>query len=197
MRLLTPAFAGKDHDPGYIAAYPPGVRENGGQYTHAACWYLAALAKTGNAERARELMRALLPLNHARTTEDADTYRVEPYVIAADVYGEEPYTGRGGWTWYTGAASWLLCAVRMLLGYERRGDMVRLNALTGMWERPEVTLNYGGSRYTLISDKNVTGVTIDGKDVDGDFVQLKDDGESHLCLFPQRTGEKNDILHCI
>ena len=197
LRLLTPAFCGKEFDPGYIGAYPPGVRENGGQYTHAACWYLAALAKTGNAERARELIQALVPLNHARTTEDADTYRVEPYVIAADVYGEEPYTGRGGWTWYTGAAGWLLCAVRMLIGYERRGDMVRLNALTGMWERPEVTLNFGDSRYTLISDKNVTGVTMDGFEVDGDFVRLKDDGETHVCLFPQRTGEREDIFHCI
>ena len=122
---------------------------------------------------------------------------MEPYVIAADVYGEEPHTGRGGWTWYTGAAGWLLCAVRMLMGYERRGDMVRLNALTGMWERPEVTLNFGSSRYTLISDKNVTGVTMDGFDVDGDFVRLKDDGETHVCLFPQRTGEREDIFHCI
>ncbi len=186
LRLLAPAFAGKETDPGYIAAYPQGVRENGGQYTHAACWYLLALAKEGNTERAKQLLKALLPPEHSRTTAAADVYRTEPYVIAADVYGEAPYAGRGGWTWYTGAAGWLICAIRYLIGYERKGDRVRLNALRGMWERPMVVLKYGSAEYTLISDATAEAVTVDGTAVEGNYVYLADDGHSHECIFPMR-----------
>ena len=132
-KLLTPPFDGGEIDPGYIRAYPPGVRENGGQYTHGACWLLLAYIRTGQGRRAHRLLRLLNPVNHARTRREADVYRVEPYVIAADVYGEPPHAGRGGWTWYTGAASWYALCMLALLGYERHGDEVRLNALLGDW----------------------------------------------------------------
>ena len=104
--LLAPPFGGTDADPGYIKAYPPGVRENGGQYTHAAIWVLWALAELGEGDLAVRLFQRLLPIRHALTPDAAALYRVEPYVLAADVYGVPPHTGRGGWTWYTGAAGW-------------------------------------------------------------------------------------------
>ena len=188
MKLLTPAFEGRETDPGYIAAYPPGVRENGGQYTHAACWYLIALAKTGDAARAKRLLNALMPYSHAADNASADRYRTEPYVMAADIYGEPPFEGRGGWTWYTGAAGWLLCAVRYLLGYERRGNMVRLNALEGIWERPRAEVRYGSSVYTLISDSKVQKLIMDGAESEDDFVVLVDDCADHECIFPARRG---------
>ena len=187
MKLLTPPFSGEGYDPGYIGAYPPGVRENGGQYTHAACWMLIALAKNGDADRAGRLLEALMPLNHAATTEEADKYRVEPYVVAADIYGEEPYAGRGGWTWYTGAAGWLMCGVRYLLGYERRGDKVRLNALRGMWTRPRVCVRFGSSEYTLISDDAAGYVMLDGRAAEGEWIRMEDDGKKHECVFPSRN----------
>jgi len=186
LKLLTPPFTGTILDPGYIAAYPPGVRENGGQYTHAACWYLIALAKRGDAARVKELLGALLPANHALTTEDADIYRTEPYVMAADIYGEDPFTGRGGWTWYTGAAGWYLCAVRYILGYERRENRVRLNSLEGVWERPQVTIRYRNTRYTLICDAAVTETMQDGVCTEEDYIEMSDDGREHVCLFPVR-----------
>jgi len=128
-----------------------------------------------------------MPLNHAATTEEADKYRVEPYVVAADIYGEEPYAGRGGWTWYTGAAGWLMCGVRYLLGYERRGDKVRLNALRGMWTRPRVCVRFGSSEYTLISDDAAGYVMLDGRAAEGEWIRMEDDGKKHECVFPSRN----------
>ncbi len=186
IKLLTPPFTGTQRDPGYIASYPPGVRENGGQYTHAACWYLLALAERGDAEGARDALEALLPANHARDKASADLYRVEPYVLAADVYGEAPFVGRGGWTWYTGSASWLLCAVRALAGFERMDDRVRLNALSGLWDEVQVNLSFGETAYTLVSDAHATAVTLDGAPVEGNWVVMKNDGGAHTCIFPQR-----------
>ena len=181
IKLLTPPFTkDAEADPGYIAAYPPGVRENGGQYTHAACWYLLALSMLGDAPRAKEALAMLMP------TGRGENYRAEPYVLAADVYGEPPYAGRAGWTWYTGSAGWFLTALRHLAGFEKQGDKVRLNALSGMWENPSVTLKHGSAEYTLISDKNTHAVTLDGIPVDGDWITLADDGRNHTVIFPQR-----------
>jgi cyclic beta-1,2-glucan synthetase len=111
IRLLTPAFDRTPHDPGYIKGYIPGVRENGGQYTHAALWVIRALAELGRRDRAGVLLDLLNPVLHARTPQQVDVYQVEPYVVAADVYGEPPHVGRGGWTWYTGSAGWMLRVV--------------------------------------------------------------------------------------
>src|SRR5258706_8112075 len=104
--LLAPPFTNSKHDPGYIQGYLPGVRENGAQYTHAALWSVLATALQGDADRAFELFQMLNPLTHARTPAEVDAYRVEPYVVAADVYTAPGHLGRGGWTWYTGSASW-------------------------------------------------------------------------------------------
>ena len=188
IRLLRPAFDGAGVDPGYIAAYPPGIRENGAQYTHAACWVLCALAAQGDEARAHRALEMLLPLNHARTREAAERYRVEPYAMAADVYTAPEHAGRGGWTWYTGSAAWMLMAILRLLGYERRNRRVRMNALLGDWPEAAVELQYGQSRYRLVSRRGVENVELDGELVEGDFIELADDGRAHIALFPPRVG---------
>jgi N,N'-diacetylchitobiose phosphorylase len=117
VRLLTPAFVDTPHDPGYIKGYVAGVRENGGQYTHAACWVAMALAGLGRTERAARVLEMLSPVSQAATPERVARYRLEPYVVAADVYGEPPHVGRGGWSWYTGSAGWLYrAALESVLG---------------------------------------------------------------------------------
>ena len=121
IRLLTPAFDRTPHDPGYIKGYLPGVRENGGQYTHGALWAVKAFAEIGDAERAVRLLEMVSPVNHARTPHDVTIYQVEPYVIAADVYSVPPHVGRGGWTWYTGSAGWMYrVTLESVLGVELR-----------------------------------------------------------------------------
>ena len=128
----------------------------------------------------------LLPYNHADGPEKALAYRVEPYVMAGDVYDRPDMRGRGGWTWYTGSAGWMYSAILALLGYERRGDAVRLNALLGDWPRAGLTVPFGGSRYRLVCDKKAARVTLDGEEIKGDFIGMVDDGRSHEAVFPER-----------
>jgi cyclic beta-1,2-glucan synthetase len=117
IRLLTPAFDKTPHDPGYIKGYLPGVRENGGQYTHGALWAVQALAQAGRRDRAARLLEMLSPVARARSPREVAAYQVEPYVVAADVYGVAPHVGRGGWTWYTGSAGWMFrVALESVLG---------------------------------------------------------------------------------
>ncbi len=188
IRLLAPPFTGKDSDPGYIAAYPPGVRENGGQYTHAACWLVAAYARLGDSKRAWEAFRALLPSVRAQTHEAAVRYRGEPYAAAADICSVAPKTGTAGWTWYTGAAGW---AVRVmteeLLGLKIRGSRVKMSALleNGM-EQAEITLRIGASEYRLISSASAEAATLDGQPLKDEYIELTDDGKPHTALFPSR-----------
>ena len=184
VKLLTPPFEGTDIDPGYIAAYPSGVRENGAQYTHGACWLLLALIRMGQAERAHEVLRMLLPPCHSDSREAADQYRVEPYVMAADVYSVPPNEGRGGWTWYTGAAAWMYNCILELVGYERRGKRVRLNALLGDWPEVKVTVKFASSVYHLICRREFDHITLDGMPVSGDFIEMQDDGKPHTATFP-------------
>ncbi|MEG2858809.1 MAG: glucoamylase family protein, partial [Clostridia bacterium] len=193
IKLLTPAFDGIDQMPGYIAAYPKGVRENGGQYTHGACWGVMGWAALGQGERAWQALHMLMPFTHAATREGAQKYRVEPYVVAADVYGEPPFVGRGGWTWYTGAASWLVRATTSgLMGYERVGTRARLRAqLPEAWSEAQLCVAVGKSRYTLIARRDATGATLDGRALDGEWVNLIDDASAHEAVFPLRTAR-----HC-
>jgi len=189
IRLLTPPFDGEGFDPGYIAAYPPGVRENGAQYTHAACWLMLAFIEKGDAERTHRAMEMLLPLNHARSRAEADVYRVEPYVMAADIYSERGLAGRGGWTWYTGSAAWMLAAALRLLGYERAGNRVRLNALLGDWPEVRITVRFGLSSYRLVCRRDADTVQLDGIPAADDFIEMTDDGREHTALFPPRDAE--------
>ncbi|MBR7187927.1 MAG: hypothetical protein IKD53_05175, partial [Clostridia bacterium] len=187
IRLLDPPFDGTGGlDPGYLRGYPPSVRENGAQYTHGACWLLLALIRAGDAGRAHRALRMLLPLCRADTPEKALRYRVEPYVTAADICALPGKEGRGGWTWYTGSAAWLYVCILELLGYERRGDRVRLRALLGEWPEVRMTLRFGGSTYRLTCDRRARRVEMDGRAVEEAFIRLVDDGGVHEATFPAR-----------
>ncbi len=189
IRLLTPPFEGETPDPGYIRGYPPGVRENGGQYTHAACWLVIALSEMGWADRAWEAFRMLLPCFHSDTESKALLYRAEPYVIAGDVYSEPPHTGRGGWTWYTGAAGWMLHAAYFhLMGFRRQDDRITLRALLpDGWDRVSMTIREGASVYTLETRRDCGSPLIDGLPMPADGLRLIDDGRTHYAVFPPRN----------
>ena len=123
VQLLDPPFDKSDLNPGYIKGYVPGVRENGGQYTHAAIWAAMAFSKLGDSKKAWDILTMINPINHAKTPEEVARYKVEPYVIAADVYALSPHIGRGGWTWYTGSAGWMYrLIVESLLGLRLETD---------------------------------------------------------------------------
>ena len=185
LRLLTPPFKG--NEPGYIGAYPPGIRENGGQYTHAACWAVIALAHLGLSEEAWSIFRMLMPYSHSDTPEKAALYRVEPYVMAGDIAGEAPHTGRGGWTWYTGAASWMLeAAYRALLGLSIRRNTATLSPLLPRdWDEACVMIHTGGSRYTLVASRLCGHPELDGQPASA--IPLLDDGREHTARFPLRA----------
>ncbi len=167
--LLDPPFDDSDQEPGYIKGYVPGVRENGGQYTHAAIWTVMAFARSGDAARAWELFRLINPINHSSTPDLVSTYRVEPYVVAADVYGAEPHVGRGGWTWYTGSASWMYrLIIESLLGLDRKIDMLHLApCLPSDWPSLQIHYRYYETVYHLNmtrtgSSNSITRILIDG-----------------------------------
>ena len=157
--LFDPPFDKTAHDPGYIKGYPPGVRENGGQYTHAATWTVMAFAALGDGDKAGEIFSMLNPINHARTRADVFRYKVEPYVVCADIYSVAPHVGRGGWTWYTGSAGWLQRAgVESLLGLRFRGATLCIDpCIPKAWPRFEATLKYRTSRYAIFVE-NPNGV---------------------------------------
>jgi cyclic beta-1,2-glucan synthetase len=189
IKLFTPAFDHTSHDPGYVKAYPPGLRENGGQYTHAAVWTVIAYAMMGNGDRAAELFSLLNPINHASTRAGIYRYKVEPYVICADVYSAPDHVGRGGWTWYTGSAGWMYRAgVESILGINLRGQTLTIDpCIPRAWGGFELTFKHGSSRYR-IEIKNRRGVhkgliraTLDGQDMQGDVCEIKlaDDGRYH------------------
>lgn len=184
--LLAPPFDGAGFDPGYIAAYPPGVRENGAQYTHGACWMLMALARMGDEARAHRVLSMLIPVNHAQNQQDADRYRVEPYVMAADIYTDAAHAGRGGWTWYTGSAAWMLMAIMELLGFERCGSRVRMKSLLGDWPEAAILLRFGSSRYHLICRAGADSIELDGRSIPGEWIEMIDDGRDHSAIFPPR-----------
>ena len=160
VKLFTPPFDHGVHDPGYVKAYPPGLRENGGQYTHAAMWTTLAFALMGDGDRAGELFSLLNPINHASTRTGIHRYKVEPYVVCADVYSAESHVGRGGWTWYTGSAGWMYrTAVEGILGLHVRGDALVIDpCIPRAWNGFEITYKYGSSRYQIAVD-NPHGVT--------------------------------------
>jgi cyclic beta-1,2-glucan synthetase len=177
IRLFTPPFEHSDKDPGYIKSYPPGVRENGGQYTHAAIWVAYALANMGRADEAYHAFSLLNPINHSLTPHDADQYRVEPYVVAADIYGAEDRTGRGGWTWYTGSAGWLYrTAVEAILGIKRQGDSLLINpALPSKWPGFRVVLKIGNARFDIEVERRINGgyeIVANGSAVDNAVIKL-------------------------
>lgn len=162
IKLFTPPFNKTDKDPGYIKSYPPGVRENGGQYTHAATWVVAAFAEMGLGDEAYRCFSMLNPVEHALDAEAAERYRVEPYVVAADVYSEGEKGGRGGWTWYTGSAGWMYrVAVEYILGLRRQGNRVVLKpAIPGHWDGFTATLAIDGTNYRIEVRRDRTAKTV-------------------------------------
>src|SRR5260370_22440992 len=151
IKLLDPPFDHSALHPGYIKGYVPGVRENGGQYTHAAIWTVIAFALLGDNERAWELAALLNPIQHGATAADIATYKVEPYVIAADVYAVAPHTGRGGWTWYTGSAGWMYrLLTETLLGLNLEGNRLRLiPRLPKRWTSYKIHYRYRRTPYHI------------------------------------------------
>src|SRR5690606_34113871 len=149
--LFSPPFDKTPLDPGYIRGYPPGLRENGGQYNHAAMWTILAFAKLGAGDKARDLFALINPINRARTTGEVDRYKVEPYVVAADVYSVSPHAGRGGWTWYTGAAGWMYRAgMEGILGIRREGAFLIVEpCIPAAWPGFEATVKRGSTHYDI------------------------------------------------
>ncbi len=185
--LFTPPFDKGNLHPGYIKGYVPGIRENGGQYTHAAVWVLQATALLGQGSRAGELLDMLNPIRRSATPDGVACYRVEPYVVAADIYGDVPHTGRGGWTWYTGSAAWLYRAVlETLLGFRLEGSSFRLMpCIPALWNAFEITYRYHSTTYHIYVDnpRNVESgcseVFLDEVLVPEMVIPLADDGRLH------------------
>jgi cyclic beta-1,2-glucan synthetase len=167
VRLFDPPFHDTDKEPGYIKSYPPGVRENGGQYTHAATWLVIALARLGRADEAYRLLSMINPASRVRDREVADRYRVEPYAVAADIYAGDK-AGRGGWTWYTGSSGWLYRAcVEAVLGISRRGDRLHVSpVLPTSWDGYRATVRLNGTSYRVTVQRGMKPVVeVDGQPV--------------------------------
>ncbi len=190
VQLLDPPFDTSDLEPGYIRGYVPGVRENGGQYTHAAIWAAMAFAALGDGARAWELTAMINPINHALTPDGVATYKVEPYVVAADVYAVAPHTGRGGWTWYTGSAGWMYrLVVESLLGLRLEAESLRFepcfppawNAFTVRYRYRETFYDIDVRRTDMPSSElpGAATVTLDGAAQEGNRIRLADDGLEH------------------
>lgn len=198
--LFTPPFDKSKLDPGYIKGYVPGVRENGGQYTHAAIWTLIAYATLGDGERAGELFSLLNPINHASTRAGLHKYKVEPYVAVGDVYAVPPHTGRGGWTWYTGSASWMYRAgLESILGFKLRGERLHIDPCIPRWWREfEITYRRGKTTYRirvenpLAIHRGVATLELDGVPQDVEEIPLADLNAQEARTFVVRVvlGEK-------
>jgi len=187
MQLLDPPFTDPARDPGYIRSYPPGIRENGGQYTHGVLWTVHALCLLGEGRRAHRLFSMLSPITHATDPDSVKRYRVEPYVLAADVYSSSEHPGRGGWTWYTGSASWMYrIAVEGMLGLQRRGDTLHIApCIPPDWRGLRVTYRYGQSELSLELENpkgattGIRSIELDARELAGTSVPLVDDGKRH------------------
>ena len=187
--LFTPPFDHTPLDPGYIKGYPPGLRENGGQYTHGALWSVVAFAMLGDGNKAGELFSMLNPINHANTRAGIHRYKVEPYVVCADVYSMPPHVGRGGWTWYTGSAGWMYRAgLEWILGFRLRGKTLLIDpCIPSKWPGFEIVYRYGSTRYEIAVEnprsvsRGVSSVELDGEALEQRPAQiaLADDNVAH------------------
>jgi len=188
--LFTPPFEHSAPDPGYVKSYPPGVRENGGQYTHAAIWVALAFARQGEGDRATALLRMLNPVEHAHTPEDVERYKVEPYVVAADVYALEGQLGRGGWTWYTGSSGWMYRVwIEDILGFKLRGDQLTIDpVLPHDWHEFSIRFRYKSALYAIAVENpdavgcGVLWVEVDGIRMPEHVIALHDDGAKHSVI---------------
>jgi cyclic beta-1,2-glucan synthetase len=200
IQLFDPPFDTSPLNPGYIKGYIPGVRENGGQYTHGAIWTAMAFAVMGKHDRAWQLFDLLNPVNHGGTPGQIATYKVEPYVVAADVYGVAPHTGRGGWTWYTGSASWMYrLLVETLLGAHREGDQLRLiPRLPKSWQSYKIHYRYRETVYHITITRlaadapDTPRLTLDGQEISTETLPLRDDRQEHAVELKVREPGPSD-----
>ena len=187
IRLLTPPFNSDEFEPGYIKGYLPGIRENGGQYTHAAAWAIIAFAQVGQGNKALEAYDLINPINHTGNFRDYTRYKVEPYVMAADVYSVYPHNGKGGWTWYTGSAGWMLRAgLEYILGFKKTGETLIVDpSIPTYWDAYSISYRYKTSTYTISIEnpehvnKGVKKLFVDGVLIAGNQFALIDDGKTH------------------
>ena len=187
LRLLWPPFDATVRDPGYIKAYPPGIRENGGQYTHAGVWLAWAFAESGDWEQSARITQLLNPIEHSRSKDDALCYRLEPYVLAADIASVEPQVGRGGWSWYTGSAAWFWrLGIEVILGLRRVGGGLRIDPrIPADWPGFHATIRTEGGVLEIEVENpkgpghGVAELLLDGEPIDGEEIPLPDDGKTH------------------
>jgi cellobiose phosphorylase len=186
VQLLDPPFDKSVLNPGYIKGYVPGVRENGGQYTHAAIWVAMAFAKLGDNKRAWEIFSMINPVNHARSPEEVACYKVEPYVIAADVYALSPHTGRGGWTWYTGSAGWVYRLIlESLLGLRLETDKLYIEpCIPSDWDSYKIHYRYRETVYQILVTQihdviAKSKIILDGVESQGNIIFLINDHQKH------------------
>ncbi len=187
IKLLMPPFDCAESDPGYIRGYLPGVRENGGQYTHAAAWAIMAWAKLGEGKKAWQCFDLINPINHTRDKEACDVYKLEPYVMAADVYSEFPNSGRGGWSWYTGSASWVYkTGLEDLLGFQKNGDKLTIQpCVPKQWRKYSINYRYLNTIFMIkVFLKSGTGdgmpkIVLDDEEIQGNSIHLVNDGAVH------------------
>ncbi len=187
MLLFTPPFDKTTHDPGYIKGYPPGVRENGGQYTHGSLWVPLALARQGKGDEAVAILRMMSPVEHAREPEDVQRYKVEPYVVAADIYALKDRVGQGGWTWYTGSAAWMYRVwLEEIVGFQLRGDQLSLDpTIPTAWNGFTVRYRYHNTPYEIIVENpdhvnhGVASMELDGQPITGPTLCLENDSAPH------------------
>jgi len=188
IKLLAPPFGGGDLEPGYIKGYIPGVRENGGQYTHAAIWTILAFAKLGHGDKAGELFHLINPINHSLTSMEAMRYKVEPYVVAADIYAVEPNSGRGGWSWYTGAAGWMYrVGIEHILGIKKDSSKLYFDpCIPKEWPEFQVFYRLPQTVYQINVlnpervNKGVARIISNGQEIYDGYITLVDDGEEHI-----------------
>lgn len=185
--LLTPPFDKTHLDPGYIKGYPPGVRENGGQYTHGSTWVPLAFARLGDGDKAVHLLSMMHPVMHTPNMEGVNRYKIEPYVLAGDVYSLEGKVGRGGWSWYTGSSAWMYRIwLEEIFGFQLRGDILQIKpAFPQKWANAKVHYKFGSSMYTISYEnpERISGGTpkieLDGKELPENQIHLVDDGKTH------------------
>jgi cyclic beta-1,2-glucan synthetase len=186
--LFTPPFDRTALEPGYVKGYVPGVRENGGQYTHAALWLLIAYGMLGEGDQAGDLMSLLNPISHSSTRAGMHRYKVEPFVVAADVYSMPPHVGRGGWTWYTGSAGWMYqAAIGTILGFQLRGERFEINpCIPKAWREYEISFRTGSTLYRIRVEnpngvcRGIASLEVDGIAQSASAINIVDDGQSHL-----------------
>ncbi len=185
IQLLNPPFDTSAPDPGYIKGYAPGVRENGGQYTHAAIWAVMAFAITGQKELTWEMLQMINPVNHGRSADAIAVYKTEPYIMAADIYAVDPQAGRGGWTWYTGSAGWMYQLItQSFLGLKKEGNKLSFNpCVPNEWHSFTLQYRHLNTIYLIIVELNghsgKLDLNVDGAEQQGEFIYLKDDGKEH------------------